>query len=145
MKNKSFEPRKSDPTRFFDRKHHEKAPPRPDVRRPSPESGERVNPQPIGDKCSVYCPLFTCTRNAVFMVNKPVKGRMIRVAQCRLTGGDCISGECQYASCKLNALLPDGKCSKALEKRVARVSDEDIFRRMRNFEEYDISDITRIR
>lgn len=147
MRNKRLEHEKTDPSRVSpNQRRHERPQLRGDARRPGLEaSGERVSPQPLGDKCSTYCPLFTCTRNAVFMVNKPVKGRMIRVAQCRLTGGDCISGECQYASCRINALLPDGKCSKAIEKKVSRVSDEDMFKRMRSFEEYDISDISRLR
>jgi hypothetical protein len=79
----------------------------------------------------------------MFVVNRPFKGRMIRVAQCRLTGGDCINGDCQYASCKLNALLPDGRCAKALEKKRSVISDEELFRQMRKFEEYDISEIRR--
>ncbi|MEM3926355.1 MAG: hypothetical protein QXU13_02075 [Desulfurococcaceae archaeon] len=103
----------------------------------------RLMPQPLGDICNPLCPLFSCGRNALFVLNKHVRGRMIRVAQCRLTGGDCIAGNCQYAVCKLNSLLPDGKCAKALEKRVKPTSDEELFRQMKNFEEYDIYDFTR--
>lgn len=100
-------------------------------------------PQPLGERCNAFCPLFVCTRNAMFVVNRPVKGRIVRVAQCRLTGGDCINGECQYASCRVNSLLPDGRCTKALEKKISKISDEDLFKQMRSFEEYDISDFTR--
>jgi hypothetical protein len=100
----------------------------------------RVQPQPIGDKCNPLCPLFVCARNALFIANKPVKGRVMRVAQCRLIGGDCIDGECQYSSCKINSLLPNGRCAKALEKKIVRPSDEEIFREMLKVEEYDLSD-----
>ncbi|MGC8982448.1 MAG: hypothetical protein ACP5KA_01635 [Desulfurococcaceae archaeon] len=104
---------------------------------------QRVAPQPIGERCNPLCPFFVCGKHAMFVVNRPFKGRMIRVAQCRLTGGDCINGDCQYASCKLNALLPDGRCAKALEKKRSVISDEELFRQMRKFEEYDISEIRR--
>lgn len=117
-------------------------PQRPYKPHPPTESDreKKILPQPIGDKCNPLCPLFTCTRNALFVVNKPIKGRLMRVAQCRLTGGDCINGECQYSSCRVNSLLPDGKCAKALEKKITRPSDEEIFREMMRVEEYDVSD-----
>ncbi len=101
---------------------------------------KKVMPQPIGDKCNPLCPLFVCTRNAMFIASKPVKGRIIKTAQCRLTGGDCIGGECQYASCKVNSLLPDGRCAKALEKKHTRPSDEEFFKEMLKVEEYDVSE-----
>lgn len=111
---------------------------------PTTDLGEKkITPQPIGDRCNPLCPLFICTKNAQFIANKPFKGRIIRVAQCRLIGGDCIGGECQYSSCRLNSLLPDGRCAKALEKRISRPSDEEIFKLMMQFEEYDISDLRR--
>jgi hypothetical protein len=110
--------------------HHEEA-----------EREKRIAPQPIGEKCNPLCPLFMCTRNALFVANKPIKGRVIKVAQCRLIGGDCIGGECQYASCRLNSLLPNNKCAKALEKKFSRPPDEEIFREMMRVEEYDISDL----
>lgn len=101
---------------------------------------QKVAPQPIGEKCNPLCPLFMCGRNALFVVNKPFKGRVVKAAQCRLTGGECIGGECQYSSCKVNSLLPDNRCAKALEKKVGRVSDEELFKQMMQFEEYDVSD-----
>ncbi|MCC6043317.1 MAG: hypothetical protein LM553_00350 [Desulfurococcaceae archaeon] len=118
-------------------------PPSRGPRHPPPEGIDRerrVLPQPIGDKCNPLCPLFVCTRNALFTANKPIKGRIVKAAQCRLTGGDCIGGECQYASCKINALLPDGRCAKALEKKFSRPPDEEFFREMLRVEEYDTSD-----
>ena len=99
---------------------------------------QRVLPQPIGDKCNPLCPLFICSRNALFVINKPFKGRVLRSAQCRLTGGECIGGECQYSSCRVNSLLPNNKCVKALERRLSRQSDEELFRQMMQLEEYDV-------
>lgn len=121
-------------------KPHTHAKPHRPYYSPETEREKRVAPQPLGDKCNPLCPLFICTRNALFVINKPIKGRMIKVAQCRLTGGDCINGECQYSSCRINSLLPDSKCAKALEKKFVRPSDEEIFREMMRVEEYDLSD-----
>lgn len=97
----------------------------------------RVQPQPLMDKCNPLCPLFRCGRDALFTINKPVKGRIIRVAQCRLTGSDCINGECQYASCRINSLLPDGKCVKALEKKTSRFTDEELIRQIQAMEDFE--------
>ncbi|ACL10375.1 hypothetical protein [Desulfurococcus amylolyticus] len=104
---------------------------------------KRLEPQPIGDKCNPLCPFFTCNKNALMITSKPVRGKMIRVAQCRLIGGDCINGECQYASCRLNSLLPDGRCAKALERKIKQSSDEEMFKQMKQFEDYDVSDFIR--
>jgi len=101
---------------------------------------QRAQPQPIGDKCNPLCPLFICGRGALFIANKPFKGRVIRTAQCRLTGGECIGGECQYSSCRVNSILPDNRCAKALERRISRASDEELFKQIMQIEEYDISD-----
>ncbi|WP_202945691.1 hypothetical protein [Thermogladius calderae] len=113
-------------------------------RRPGREGGfnprqqaERQVPMPIDDKCNPLCPLFKCTRNALFVTTKSYRGKTFRVAMCRLTGGECIGGECQYASCRLNALLPDGKCAKALEKKVKPVSDEELFKEIQAIEDVD--------
>jgi hypothetical protein len=97
----------------------------------------RVQPQPLMDKCNPLCPLFRCGKDALFIVNKPIKGRILRVAQCRLTGGDCINGECQYAGCRINSLLPDGRCVKALEKRISRLSDEELIKQIQSIEDID--------
>lgn len=133
MKNRPSNMPRDNPQAHIPREHH-----RP--RYPQEVSEKKVVPQPIGDKCNPLCPLFICTKNAQFVANKPFKGRILRVAQCRLTGGDCIGGECQYSSCRVNSLLPDGRCAKALEKRFSRPSDDEIFKQMMQFEEYDISD-----
>jgi len=99
--------------------------------------GERLTPMPIDDKCNPLCPLFKCARNALFVTTKSYRGRTFKVAMCRLTGGECIGGECQYASCRINSLLPNGKCAKALEKKVKPLSDEELFREMQAIEDVD--------
>ncbi|NAZ26655.1 MAG: hypothetical protein GU348_00690 [Thermogladius sp.] len=92
---------------------------------------------PIDDKCNPLCPLFKCARNALFVTTKSYRGRTFKVAMCRLTGGECIGGECQYASCRINSLLPNGKCAKALEKKVKPLSDEELFREIQAIEDVD--------
>ncbi len=108
------------------------------------EQRERVlQPQPLGDRCNPLCPFFICNKAALFMLNKPFRGKYMRVAYCRLTGGECIGSECQYSGCKINALLPDGRCAKALEKKTRHVSDEELFRELQSIEDYDVSDFAR--
>lgn len=106
---------------------------------------KRLAPQPLGDKCNPLCPFFQCSRGALLVLSKPIRGKPMKVAQCRLTGGNCINGECQYAGCRLNALLPDGRCAKALEKKVRQQSEEEIFREMMKFEDYDVHQFIRRR
>lgn len=36
---------------------------------------------------------------------------------CTWIGDECIGASCQYASCKLNYLLPDGSCAWAKQKK----------------------------
>ncbi len=104
---------------------------------------KRANPMPIGEMCNPLCPLFKCTRGALFIVNKSYRGKIIKEAYCRLSGDKCVGYECQYAGCRINALLPDGKCAKALERRYKSVSEEELFREMREYEDYDAEDFTR--
>jgi len=99
---------------------------------------KKLVPIPIGDNCNPLCPLFKCTRGALFMGSKSYRGKLLKEAMCRLSGDKCVGFECQYSSCKINALLPDGKCTKALEKKYKTVSEEELFREMREFEDYDI-------
>ncbi len=101
----------------------------------------RQRPTPIGVKCNPLCPLFHCTQKAVVIINKPYRGKYQKVAFCRLTGSECIGAECKYASCRVNALLPDGKCSKALERRQRISSDEELFREMESIEDIDVEDL----
>lgn len=98
----------------------------------------KFSPIPIGDNCNPLCPLFKCIRGALFLANKTYRGKLLKEAMCRLSGDKCVGYECQYSSCKINALLPDGKCAKALERKYRSVSEEELFREMREFEDYDI-------
>ncbi len=101
----------------------------------------RQRPMPIGLKCNPLCPLFYCTQRAVVVINKPYRGKYQKVAFCRLTGSECIGAECKYASCRVSALLPDGRCAKALEKRRKASSDEELFKEMESIEDIDIEDL----
>ncbi len=102
-------------------------PPRRGGGRPGGQRGARraaappraeAKPMPLPDgRCNPLCPYFRCLNNALVIVRKPVHGRMQRVAFCRWIGDECIGGACQYASCALKALLPDGTCLYAKEKR----------------------------
>jgi len=133
MKNPKDLPTKHDSTRNKPPSHHYSR----QSHHASRVEEVKVQPQPLMDKCNPLCPLFRCARDALFTTNKPVKGRIIRVAQCRLTGGDCINGECQYASCRINSLLPDGRCVKALEKRTSRLTDEELIRQIQAMEDFE--------
>ena len=110
----------------------------PGFQRPTYRGKPQARPAPIGDKCNPLCPLFYCTQRALVISNKPYRGKYIKAAFCRLTGSECTGAECRYASCRINALLPDGRCAKALEKkqRIIR-SDEELFREMQSIEDID--------
>lgn len=96
-----------------------------------------ARPTPIGNKCNSLCPLFYCTQRALVISNKPYRGKYIKAAFCRLTGSECTGAECRYASCRINALLPDGRCAKALEKRQLIRSDEELFKEIQSIEDID--------
>ncbi len=103
--------------REFDSTRRKGGPPR----RPPSGRGERPRPTPLPDgKCNPLCPYFRCLNNALTTLRKPSHGRMHRVAYCRWIGDECIGGSCQYASCTLKALLPDGSCLYAKEKSVRK-------------------------
>lgn len=101
---------------------------------------KKLSPMPIGEKCTSLCPLFRCTRGALVIINRSYRGRLIKEPHCRLTGEKCVGFECKYASCRINALLPDGRCSKALEKKMKSMSDEELFKEMQEIEDYDAED-----
>jgi len=100
-------------------------------------------PMPIGDRCHPLCPLFRCTRGALVVLNRSYRGRMVKEAYCRLSGEKCVGVECRFAGCRMNALLPDGKCAKALEKKMKLISEEELFREMQQIEDYDAEDFMR--
>ncbi len=91
-------------------------------RRPAPlPPRAEAKPAPAPDgSCNALCSYFKCLNNALVVVRRPSHGRMQRTAYCRWIGDECIAGSCQYASCNLKALLPDGGCLYVKEKRVER-------------------------
>ena len=99
--------------------------------------GGKPKPMPLPDgRCNPLCPYFRCLNNALTVVRKPSHGRMQRVAYCRWIGDECIGGSCQYASCALKALLPDGTCLYAKEKGQRKEEElEDIERELKREEE----------
>jgi len=107
-------------------------------RRPQPE--KKLTPMPIGDRCNTLCPLFKCTRNALFIFTRIHRGKNIKEAYCRLTGDKCVGFECQYSSCKINAILPDGRCNKAIEHKYRTISDEELFKEMKEYIDLDAED-----
>ncbi|MEM1604302.1 MAG: hypothetical protein QXV93_02755 [Zestosphaera sp.] len=78
---------------------------------------EELKPLPLGDKCNTLCPFFRCSKNALVVVNKVVKGHVQKVAMCRWIGDTCLGYRCQFAYCERKALLPDGKCAFAVKFR----------------------------
>lgn len=95
-------------------------------RKPFGEREEKPRPTPFPNgKCNPLCPYFKCLNNALTILRKPSHGRMHRVAYCRWIGDECIGGSCQYASCALKALLPDGSCLYAKE-RMSQKEEESI-------------------
>jgi len=87
-----------------------------------PPRGERVRgvrppakPMPLGDKCNPLCPFFKCSKNALVVVNRVVRGHVQKAAMCRWIGDQCLGSSCQFAFCERRALLPDGKCAFAVK------------------------------
>lgn len=95
-------------------------------RPPSGRGDREPRPRPLGDKCNPLCPFFRCGKNALRIRTERYRGRPIRVAWCEWIGDKCIGPSCKFASCAKNALLPDGRCAFALEKRRIRDFEEDL-------------------
>lgn len=75
------------------------------------ESAQEPVPKPIGTQCSPTCPLFRCAKKALII--KLVDGKP--VAWCTWVNDYCIGYKCQYASCSIRYLLPDGRCLAAVK------------------------------
>ncbi len=73
-----------------------------------------ATPQPINGKCNPLCPFFWCGKRAYQVRRDPKTGR--KYVYCTWIGDECIGASCQYASCKLNYLLPDGSCAYVKQK-----------------------------
>ena len=99
-------------------------------------------PMPIGDKCNPLCPFFICTKRAKVIMNEFYRGRAVKVAYCRLFGGKCIGASCKYAACRINAMLPDGRCAKAIKFEQKGYSDEELMKDVQELEDYDIDEFT---
>ncbi len=76
-----------------------------------------ATPMPLGKQCNPLCPFFKCSKNALVVVNKVVKGHVQKVAMCRWIGDQCLGVKCQFAFCERRALLPDGTCAFAIRFR----------------------------
>ena len=107
------------------------------------EHRREEKPMPIAGKCSPLCSLFYCTQRALVVMNKQVRGHVQKVAFCRLTGSECIGAECQYAACRINSLLPDGRCAKAIEAKRRPATDEELFKEMESIEDYEVDEFIR--
>jgi len=83
--------------------------------------------------CSPYCKYFRCARRALIIKG----GKRI----CKLTGEECDPINCQFASCAINRLLPDGRCGLYQEQKLRSKKRERILDKIRiedidDFEEY---------
>lgn len=91
--------------------------------KPYEDEGQKLRnelkPLPLGDKCNMLCPFFRCSKNALVVVNRVVKGHMQKVAMCRWIGDSCLGYRCQFVFCDRKALLPDGKCAFAVKFKEA--------------------------
>ncbi len=107
--------------------------------KPGPRrGGKKPQPQPLPNgKCNPLCPYFRCMNKALVITRRTVRGRVQRVALCRMVGGPCIGPDCQYAACALHALLPDGTCAYAKEKGApsAEQVEREIMEELRREEE----------
>ena len=83
-------------------------------RAPYRQERREFKPMPIKDRCNPLCPFFKCSKNALVVVNRVVKGHVQKVAMCRWIGDQCLGSRCQFAYCERRALLPDGKCAFAV-------------------------------
>ncbi|HDH06866.1 MAG TPA: hypothetical protein ENF87_00690 [Thermoproteales archaeon] len=80
-----------------------------------------AKPMPINGKCNVLCPLFRCSKGAYTLRIDQKGGRVI--AYCRWVGDECIGYKCKFAYCARKALLPDGKCKLAFQRKESEELD----------------------
>lgn len=93
--------------------------------REQPREHVEQKPSPINGKCTPLCPLFWCTKRAYQVRRDPRSGR--KFVFCTWIGDECIGSSCQYASCKINLLLPDGSCGYTKQKSAEKQEDKEIF------------------
>ena len=81
------------------------------------ESESEPKPLPLGDKCNPLCPFFRCSKKALKIEKRYIKGMLQKVGFCMWVGDNCIAGECQFAFCEKRALLPGNKCAFAVKSK----------------------------
>ncbi len=95
-------------------------------------------PQPANGMCNPLCPFFWCAKRAYQVRKDPATGR--RYVYCTWIGDECIGASCQYASCRMNYMLPDGSCAYAKQQKAGEqrkglldeIAEEDLDRRTRD-------------
>ncbi|ADL18443.1 hypothetical protein ASAC_0035 [Acidilobus saccharovorans 345-15] len=98
--------------------HRRQGDPRPEA---SQGTRQEPRPKPIGDRCNPLCPFFRCGQRALRVSVEHYRGRPVKVAMCSLVGDRCVGTQCRYAYCEKKAMLPDGRCSFAIESRARQV------------------------
>ena len=83
------------------------------------EGDNEPKPLPLGDKCNPLCPFFKCSKKALKIDKRYVKGMLQKVGFCMWVGDNCIAGDCQFAFCEKRALLPGNKCAFAVKSKSA--------------------------
>jgi len=87
------------------------------------EQKPQARPMPLGRKCNPLCPLFRCSKRALIITTRAIRGKPVRVAFCRWIGDECIGASCQYAFCATRSLLPNGECLHAVQKTTGKEKD----------------------
>lgn len=81
-------------------------------------------------QCEAKCEFFRCARKALIRApgNPHAKTTTRIIFMCRETGGECLEGKCQYATCFKNALLPNSMCGLdyRAEKRLVRSIEQEV-------------------
>ena len=72
-------------------------------------------------KCTPLCPYFKCLKNALIIKN--INGK--KVAWCTWVNDYCKGYKCNYAACKIHALMPDGTCALTVPKRRRKSIEEE--------------------
>lgn len=91
-------------------------------RPPTQEERRPQEPSPVDGRCSQLCPLFWCSKRAYQPRRDLSTGR--RYVFCTWIGDECIGYSCQYATCRMNYLLPDGSCAW-VKQRAIEVKEEE--------------------
>ncbi|MDH5816138.1 MAG: hypothetical protein QE164_05155 [Candidatus Nezhaarchaeota archaeon] len=85
-------------------------------------------------QCEAKCEFFRCARKALVRVPGNPHVRFVAYTlMCRETGGECLEGKCQYATCIRSALLPNSMCG--LEYRIEKRPVRSLEQEVRKYEE----------